>query len=368
MCRGVISMAWYYGVFACGHEGRVGVIGPLKNRPWKIEQALGKKCPDCYEKERKEKMEQACIEAKIKSEEYELPVLSGSDKQIRWANIIRIELLDYIQSLITEDGSDRILKKAVNRLGIEKNELSDLYQYIASNKLSAVWYIDRRDSIDDVLISKLFTEYEQSLVQEKEKDIKELVDAEAILKPVEQKYSGIVDIKVIDGYIKAYYEKNDDFIRIVKKFHYTWEGVWRLKVTFRQENVADRVAELGNELLRNGFVIKIIESEARRKAVSGDFEPACYKWVTKANNNFKITWHGKDDTLYRRARKLSSSEWNNGGVTVKVAYYNEVQEFADKEGFKLSPGAKELLETYKSEFEKVTPVEVAAPISSELKR
>lgn len=33
-------MAWYYGTFACGHEGRVNIIGPHKDRKWKKERAF----------------------------------------------------------------------------------------------------------------------------------------------------------------------------------------------------------------------------------------------------------------------------------------------------------------------------------------
>lgn len=38
-------MAWYEGTFACGHEGRVNIIGPQKDRGYKKERAFSRLCP-----------------------------------------------------------------------------------------------------------------------------------------------------------------------------------------------------------------------------------------------------------------------------------------------------------------------------------
>ena len=43
-------MAWYNGTFSCGHEGRVNVIGKIKDREWKTERKFSNMCPDCYKK------------------------------------------------------------------------------------------------------------------------------------------------------------------------------------------------------------------------------------------------------------------------------------------------------------------------------
>lgn len=48
-----IDMAWYYGTYSCGHEGRVNIIGPTKDRQWKADRHFGHMCPECYENGRK---------------------------------------------------------------------------------------------------------------------------------------------------------------------------------------------------------------------------------------------------------------------------------------------------------------------------
>lgn len=76
---------WYDGVYACGHEGRVNVVGPGKDRDWKVKKHFERICPECYQKQRAEEAQ------KIKEESNELgwPELTGTEKQIVWALSIR---------------------------------------------------------------------------------------------------------------------------------------------------------------------------------------------------------------------------------------------------------------------------------------
>lgn len=78
-------MAWYYGTYACGHEGRVNVIGPTKDREWKVNHHFEKLCPECYEKWQQEERERKSIEAQKETETLELPELEGTEKQVSWA-------------------------------------------------------------------------------------------------------------------------------------------------------------------------------------------------------------------------------------------------------------------------------------------
>jgi len=61
--KGVISMAWYYGTYCCGHEGRTNIVGPTKNREWIKERHFEKLCSECYEKKILEDREKANAEA-----------------------------------------------------------------------------------------------------------------------------------------------------------------------------------------------------------------------------------------------------------------------------------------------------------------
>lgn len=44
-------MAWYYGTYSCGHEGRVNVVGKMSERQWKIDRHFEGICENCKAKQ-----------------------------------------------------------------------------------------------------------------------------------------------------------------------------------------------------------------------------------------------------------------------------------------------------------------------------
>lgn len=75
-------MAWYEISYTCGHSEREQLYGPEKDRQRKIEWKERGMCPACYRAAQSQKAEQAANAAG-------LPALTGSDKQIAWAQTIR---------------------------------------------------------------------------------------------------------------------------------------------------------------------------------------------------------------------------------------------------------------------------------------
>ena len=62
-------MAWYYGTYSCGHEGRTNIIGPTKNRQYIADRRFSGLCPECYEKEINEERKRTNEEALKKAKE-----------------------------------------------------------------------------------------------------------------------------------------------------------------------------------------------------------------------------------------------------------------------------------------------------------
>ena len=56
-------MAWYKGTFACGHEGKVNVIGKMKDREWKVNRLFSEVCEECRKKEQDEANKEALDKA-----------------------------------------------------------------------------------------------------------------------------------------------------------------------------------------------------------------------------------------------------------------------------------------------------------------
>ena len=47
-------MAWYYGTYSCGHEGRVNVVGKMSERQWKIDIHIEGICENFKSKQKEE--------------------------------------------------------------------------------------------------------------------------------------------------------------------------------------------------------------------------------------------------------------------------------------------------------------------------
>lgn len=128
-------MAWETGTYACGHEGRKQFYGSHKEREYAVKTHFEKVCPDCWKAECAKRNE----EAAAKNKDAALPALTGSEKQIAWAESIRAKLVgkpDFVFAL---------------------------------QKTSAKWWIDHRDELDDESDAAVFRktmEYANALLKE----------------------------------------------------------------------------------------------------------------------------------------------------------------------------------------------------------
>lgn len=112
--------------FSCGHTGTVQIFGTAAEREKKIAWYENYAfCPDCYEKARQEEVATAAKQAKADG----LPALTGSEKQIRWAESIRKE------------------KMAAAREWLSRypGEQADKCLAWYGSHASASWWIDHRD-------------------------------------------------------------------------------------------------------------------------------------------------------------------------------------------------------------------------------
>jgi len=346
-------MAWYDGTYSCGHEGRTNIVGPTKNRDWIREKRFSGLCPECYEKNRLEKIEKENAEAAEKAKKYELPELNGTKNQIPWANTLRIKLIDKINDMIEHS------KKANNMK--DASLFTDIQLFLINEKTNSSWFINMRDYSEKKIISDILNEYKDFKKQEENnvriKDIK----FESTISPEEIMHTGIVEIIGDDSIIKAKYEKNETFMSIVKSLGYTWDGVWQRELKETTGVFADRAAELGNRLLKEGFSVCIYDGEIRNKAVTAEFESECKRWIYRKKDisELVLNWpRGESEEIYNNSRKIPTSKWDRPSVIVDVSHHEEVEEFANKYNFKFTEAARALINEYKNQIadtKKVSP-------------
>jgi len=358
-------MAWYYGTYSCGHEGRTQIYGKEKYRQAIADRHFSGLCPECYHKKVEEDRKKASEEAAQQAKEMELPELQGTEKQVRWAMVIRQKFIDQIEEYASAWKDDESKQKVIDRT----------VEYYMTEKTKASWWIDNRMYIDvkttrdlEYLVIQMFKEMKQ---KEAEEPVKEVV-AEATVYPEQAITNAPVEIKVADDKVSAIYEKNEKFREIVRGLGYSWNGsVWERGITQFTGSAVERAAELGNKLLNAGFPVTILDNEARQKAIDGSYEPECKRWISRKTNGehagkLTISWPREDD-LYSIARKLPGAKWDKGSMIVRPEHYEEVEEFARLYGFRFSTGAIETIEEAKRRKEVAIIVQPAAPVEDEKK-
>jgi hypothetical protein len=154
-------MAKYDVKFSCGHTETKELFGKGTERERKIEYwEQNGICTECYKKQQAELMA-------AKTQEMSLPTLEGSEKQIAWAEKIRVQMIERLESqkhnsgydferVIKEIGLDatksQIEEKLSNNPARKEIMLRSLEEYLQNVKLleifkittSAKWIIDHR--------------------------------------------------------------------------------------------------------------------------------------------------------------------------------------------------------------------------------
>ena len=115
-------MAKYGVTYACGHAGTLELFGPYAERQATLAREARRLCRTCWEAQRA---------AEAPAPDPSLPVLTGSPKQIAWAERIRREQLAAIDALLAQS--------AIRDVGMRDKVLAAL-----RGQTAASWWIDRR--------------------------------------------------------------------------------------------------------------------------------------------------------------------------------------------------------------------------------
>lgn len=310
---------------SCGHIERVSLYGPGKVREWRIKQLEQELCPECRAVEFANK----CEEDAKKAKELELPVLSGSEKQVAWAETIRIGFVNAYENYYAQSDP-----------GYSE------YVEAALRETRAKWWIDNRDCLwsDSIVIEII-----NKAIAAKENSIPTSVAGDMMLLPAEKKQDVVITLKSTSDHVIAICGcRNEVFSEIVKGLGYRWcqaEKCWKLKITVSRGYVEDRMAELGSKLLDSGFPISVSDEIVRQKIELGEYEPIYHRWITRTSDEFLIRWERSNEDIYKAARAVPCSRWNSDlqGITIPANQYKAVLDLANSFDFKKSPGAEELI-------------------------
>ena len=178
--------------------------------------------------------------------------------------------------------------------------------------------------------------------------------------PQDRTQSGVINITLDleENRVIASGEKNKAFIEIAKNMGFKWVSSkgWILYECEMNGTLENITAELGNHLLNAGFAVRFETQELLEKAVNGDYEPRCNRWITYKDGYFILLWTHSED-MYDKALTLTKAKYDKTfhGVKVPDNNYNEILDFAEQNNFKINKNAKAHIDELKSGKLEVLP-------------
>ncbi len=314
-------------------------------------------CEDCKENQRQEGNDKAA-QANASAGLLEL---TGSEKQIAWAETIRAEKLSNIEKAANKEFSPL---EAEAYYGDDQS-MAAAQQSHATRQLkqqtSASWWIDNRTTKVGHLLSQLFKQ-NPPVAKEEQAHIDE-AQAEATVRPAQVETETVAEITLQNGYVKVDFpQKIEEFRVIMRKNHYTWTGsLWSRGINAMNGTEQDRLAEIGHILLGSGFILRIYDLQARKNAIQGNYQEEQTRWITaysSANDIcLGIRW-GRDEDYYKQAKRLPTARYVKPGVSVSPEQFEEILDFAEINDFAISEAAHKVIDQARDAKERALTVNV----------
>jgi len=326
---------------SCGHTADHKLTGPQRYREYKLRKLAEDLCPACEEAERSKRN----AEAAARNREMGLPPLTGTEKQVAWAESIRARIMKELDDELA----------AGLAAGEQITEEGQMLIDTLMAQTEARWWIDARHFSIRSLMELLAEQIRCGLVKpvRREDETKAALEAkaEATIRPAEPKTETVAEIRITpDQRIEVEFpEMNETFRQLIRfELGYTWTGsVWR-RAAGLFGTAEDRAVETGHRLLAAGFPVRIYDQQLRQRILDGDFEPEPKRVIRKLSTGEHAGWFGiswpRSEDYYRAASRLPGAKWDKPYVVVPPEQFEAVVGFAETYGFALSPGAKELVE------------------------
>lgn len=350
----------YNGTYSCGHDGVCDVIGPGKDREWKINRHFSRPCPECADRIARERAEKAAKDAA----EQGIPALTGSDKQIAWATEIRASFLREVEAEnMRADGpdADAILTHLITHCTRAsywidcrgQSAMSITYDYVDEHCEALKQYLEtRREAADETV---------QAAQQE------QMISPESPISDAAAEIRVSVGEDGVSGEVAAAYIKDDTFRAVLGK-QYTWNRearVWQRKITSHSGPVRDRAAELALALLAAGIRVIVHDAETRDMVMRQEYLPEQVRWITGGAKGLYISFP-RDEELNASIRRVPTAHWDRaaGCYIADTTAWRELLDFADIYGFRVSSRAQEIVEAHRERLAAssiVQPVQITTP-------
>ena len=320
-------------------------------------------CDDCRiiakEAERAEANAKAAAEAK----EFELPELSGSPRQIEWANTIRVAYFKSYSKIVAK--YSELLSSERQQCEVEFKSFLEVAEHLFATKTSGVFWIENRDLTIRILVKEHVGVFKKS----EEKAELQPVVADYAIKPENLTTDAVAEVKYSNNMLTVSFpSKNSTLIKECKSAKMNWNSkglVWERKLS-EMTGTTDRIIEIGHKLLKAGIPIAIADENVRNKAVKGEYADECLLWVMNGpDEKLRISWN--DGDWYEKSKRISGAKWSSEkrNMMVPVSSFKEIRDFAECNNFKVTTLAKEKMDEYEVGIERIKKVDVSEHVEVE---
>ena len=348
-------------------------------------------CKECEKARLSAMHEEENAKAAEAAAEMGYPELIGTEKQVAWANTIREKAISELRDTFMDpECPEKYQYRRLNYTGIS---------YLLLKMRQAAWWIDHQSELGNVRsmgalstrIDKPFAEAIgaiQRAVRDGEKTMaqaeeevnaminapgKETAPAQPERKPAERpaperpeavpekkRHDGAADVKILDGGVTALYGKDDAFMELVKGMGFSWGSGWTLKAGEKTGTAENIAVELGSRLLNAGFAVRFDSREIMDKAVRGDYEPMCRRWIQSHSTGFYLSW-GREDDHYSAAKAIPGAKYDRPGIIVPERSWDALEDFAARYGYRFTAMAREKMDRLSGRAQVVSPEKAKAP-------
>lgn len=178
----------------------------------------------------------------------------------------------------------------------------------------------------------------------------------------------IAEISISDPYVYiSFLERDENFRALIKDHGFSWGGFdvgWKRRCTIFTGTPLDRAAEISILLLKAGFIISISDDTLKEKILKKEYDPEHKRWIAKRTKGkyadwFVISWEYGNERVYKASRAIAGSRWDRPDVVMPSYQYEAILDLVDQYNFKLSDGAKELIEQARKTKEEALIVDMS---------
>lgn len=339
-----------------------------------------------------------------------LPQLTGTEKQIKWANEIRESQVSHLNQLFElglyqegyEQERDEFNAKALEEIKSDPETYDEMYKYYEYHKkaqlryekwirflyerfqeeTSAKWWIEADIILPDVAkrynhesetyyyvmlpgwlscednVDWWLDDQEEGTAVPASATYKEFlvwgekasVTESDLIVPEETTTTAQALISVDENVVNVSSDKDDIVIKACKSLGYKWYAPnWSKSFFTSITDMSDAVAEVANRLLVAGVAVIVKDPEARRKAIDGTYTPTPTRVIrTRKDGMLYIEWDEYNNSIYSDARGIRGSKYDRPSVRVSPDQYLDIEGFAEKWGFVFTPNAQKLINEAKA--------------------